>query len=212
MKILNKIYLLFAFIAVLCVNANSQSLSDVQKKELRDKFDKHIKTVSSVSADNVDMIQVYNYQIEKAKQFLADNERYNTDKDIYSKCLELKAVVKQNGELLEFVTPRASYMYYTKAVSYLSDNKISQAVEYLNKAVALKKDNVMAQYELSKISLDSGNIIQATDRLAEVLSLIDSDGEERQLCLNLMAYSYDKNLLKSLSLINRASMRMLMIF
>lgn len=195
--------LTFIVISVSCAGVFAQTLSDLQKKELTKSFDKHIKTISAISADNIDMIAVYSYQIEKASQFLEENQRYSSDKDIYAKYIELKAIIKQNKELVDFITPRASGLYYSKAVSCLSDNKKAQAYEYLQKAVALKKDNIMAQYELSKLSLDSGQIIKTTDRLTDIIANMKPTEEENLLCQNLMAYAYDKNLLQSLSLIKQ---------
>ena len=67
----------------------AQSLSELQRSELKKKFDTHIKTVSAISADKTDMIAVYSYQIEKAEQFLEENQRYASDKEIYSKTKRL---------------------------------------------------------------------------------------------------------------------------
>ncbi|MBO6118704.1 MAG: hypothetical protein J6P44_09195 [Bacteroidales bacterium] len=181
----------------------AQSLSELQRSELKKKFDTHIKTVSAISADKTDMIAVYSYQIEKAEQFLEENQRYASDKEIYTKIIELKAIVKQNKEVVEFLTPRASTMFYTKAVSLLADNKQQEAYECLQKAVAIKPDNIMAQYELSKMSLDSGQILQTTDRLSDIITNMNPTEEERLLCTSLLAYTYDKNLLQSLSLIKQ---------
>lgn len=203
MKDVAKRIVLIAFMLLGSISAFSQTLSDVQKKDLIKNFDKHIKTISSISADKIDMIAVYSYQIEKASQFLEENQRYSGDKEIYNKIIELKAIVKNNKEVVDFITPRASGIYYTKAVSLLADNKKSQAYEYLQKAIALKNDNIMAQYELSKMSLDSGKIIKTTDRLTDIIANMKPTEEERMLCQNLLAYAYDKNLLQSLSLIKQ---------
>lgn len=128
------------------------------------------------------MISVYNYQIEKAQQFLDENGRYNSDKDIYAKYFELKTILQQNKELVDFLTPRASNLYYTKAVSLIADGKKQEAYEYLQKAIATKKDNIMAQYELSKMSLDSNQILSTANRLTDVLTNMNPTEEEKQLC------------------------------
>jgi hypothetical protein len=186
-----------------CVNVYSQTLSDLQKKEKIKSFDKHIKTISAISADNVDMIAIYSYQIDKANQFLEENQRYSTDKDIYAKYIELKAIIKQNKEIVDFITPRASMIYYTKAISSLANNKRDTAYKYLQKAIDLKQDNIMAQYEMSKLYLDSNLIIKATDKLSNVIAKMNPSEEEKYLCQNLLAFAYDKNLLKSMSLIKQ---------
>ncbi|MBR1625842.1 MAG: hypothetical protein IJ681_01720 [Bacteroidales bacterium] len=203
---MNKVikYLLLAVFALINCNISfSQSLSDLQKTELKKTFDKHIKTISAISADRIDMISVYSYQIEKASQFIEENERYASDKEIYTKLIELKSLIKQNKEVVDFLTPRASTLFYTKAVSLLSDGKKLEAYDYLQKAVKIKPDNIMAQYELSKMSLDSGQITKATDNLTNIITTMNPTAEEKKLCESLMAYAYDKNLLQSLSLIKQ---------
>ena len=199
---LSKIFTLLIAILV-CVTTNAQVLSDMAKKELTKNYDKQIKTISAISSKNTDMISVYNYQIEKAQQFLDENGRYNSDKDIYAKYFELKTILQQNKELVDFLTPRASNLYYTKAVSLIADGKKQEAYEYLQKAIATKKDNIMAQYELSKMSLDSNQILSTANRLTDVLTNMNPTEEEKQLCKNLLSYSYDKNLLQSMSLIKQ---------
>ena len=148
-NILNK-FLLLTVVCINCISVVAQSLSDVQKKDLIKAFDKHIKTISAISTDNIDMIAVYSYQIEKALQFVEENQRYTIENDIYAKYIELKTIIKQNKELIDFLTPRVSMMYYTKAIGFLSDNKKNNAYDYLQKSIAIKEDNIMAQYELSK--------------------------------------------------------------
>ncbi|MBQ7985408.1 MAG: hypothetical protein IJ250_07230, partial [Bacteroidales bacterium] len=142
------IVVLAAILQAVCMNA--QVLSQAQKKLLTEGFDKHIKTVSAISAENIDMISVYRYQLEKAEQFAEENERYSADKDIYAKLFELKNLVEQNKEVVDFLAPRASRMYYSKAISLLSDGKTNEAYTCLHKAVAVKPDNIMAHYELCK--------------------------------------------------------------
>ncbi|MGP1515684.1 MAG: hypothetical protein ACTTJH_06970 [Bacteroidales bacterium] len=198
-NILNK-FLLLTVVCINCISVVAQSLSDVQKKDLIKAFDKHIKTISAISTDNIDMIAVYSYQIEKALQFVEENQRYTIENDIYAKYIELKTIIKQNKELIDFLTPRVSMMYYTKAIGFLSDNKKNNAYDYLQKSIAIKEDNIMAQYELSKLNLDSGQIIKTMDRLTAIISGMHPTQEERLLCQNLMAYAYDKNLLKSMAL------------
>ncbi len=204
MKKISYKYCILLVATIFCFgNVFSQSLSDLQRKELLSSFDKQIKTISSISADKIDMMEVYAYQIEKAEQFIEENERYGSDKEVYGKITELKAIVKQNKEVVNFFLPRASAMFYTKAVSLLSQDKKNEAYQYLQKAIKTKNDNIMAWYELSKMSLDSGQILQATDNLTNILNTMNPSQDEKLLCEGLLSYAYDKNLLQSLSLIKQ---------
>lgn len=185
------------------VNAFSQVLSNSQKKDILNNFDKQIKIITAISPDNIDMIPVYSYQVSKAEDFLRDNEKHNTDKEIYAKYLELKTVLSHSKEVVDFITPRASELYYIKAINLLTNNKKQDAYTYLQKSIAAKPDNVMANYELSKMSLDSNQIINTTNRLVNILTKMNPTEEEKLLCQNMIAYTYDKNLLQSMALIKQ---------
>ncbi|MCH3924709.1 MAG: hypothetical protein LKE30_07315 [Bacteroidales bacterium] len=200
MKKNKKIFVFFALL-IATITVNCQVISNQQKKDLMTKYDKQIKTISTISSDNVDMLPVYNYQISNAELFLKDNEKYNTDNELFAKYIELKSVLSHNKDLITFITPRVSDMYYCKAMSALSNNKKTDAYTYLQKSVSAQKDNIMANYELSKISLDSGQIVKTTTRLTNILSTMKPNEEQKLLCQNLIAYSYDKNLLKSMAFI-----------
>jgi hypothetical protein len=200
MKRLKIITLIISLVAF-SFAANSQEISTLQKKDIMEKYDKQIKTISMISSDNIDMLPVYTYQLSNAEGFLKENEKYNTDNDIYSKYVELKSVLNHNKEIIDFITPRASDLYYCKAISCISNNKKKDAYSYLQKSISYNKDNVMANYELSKMSLDSGQIIKTTSRLTDILSTMKPNEEQKLLCQNLIAYSYDKNLLKSMAYI-----------
>lgn len=204
--IMNKTFKTLFLASVLCLvflyqNAYAQELSSSQKKTIIGNFDKQIKTISSISAQNIDMLPVYSYQVAKAEDFLKYNEKYVADQEIYSKFLELKTVVSHGKDLVEFLTPRASELYYLKAINLLTNDKKTEAYNYLTKAVNAKEDNVMANYELCKISLDSNQIISTTERLTKILSKMSPTQEEKLLCQNMIAYAYDKNLLQSMVLI-----------
>ena len=67
----------------------------------------------------------------------------------------------------------------------------------------MQPKNVMANYQLAKITLDSGKIASTTNLLTNILTTMNPDEEERQLCQNLIAFAYDKNLLKSISLVKQ---------
>lgn len=195
--------LMIASSLLISLSANAQSLSQMQKTQIIKAFDKHIKTISAISTDNIDMINVYKYNLQTSSQFLEENERYVSDKDIYSKYIELKTITNHNKELIDFIAPRVGNLYYIKAVQSLNGKKKEEGYKYLLKAIETSPDNVMANYELSKISLDSGQIVDCCDRLTRILSSMKPSEEEKLLCMNLMAYAYDKNLLTSMSLIKQ---------
>ena len=117
----------------------------------------------------------------------------NFDNDVYAKSLELKLLIEQNREIVEFMIPRMSDWYYKKAVFANLNNKKQEAYNYLLKSVEADSMNVMANYELAKISLDSFQVSKTTDRLSRILKNNDISQEESQLCKTLLAFAYDKN-------------------
>ncbi|NCC18770.1 MAG: hypothetical protein EOM29_07515, partial [Bacteroidia bacterium] len=180
-----------------------QTLSDQQRKDIIADLQKQITIVSAFSSEKLDMIPVYNSQLLNANKTLDKYETYKSDNLIYAKWFELKTLVKQNKEMVDFLEPRVGDWFYRKAVGFVANNEKAKAVEFLNKALVYDSKNVMVNYELAKISLDSGKIVGATNRLTNILSQMQPDEEEKLLCQNLIAFAYDKNLLKSLSLINQ---------
>ncbi len=180
-----------------------QTLSDQQRKDIISDLQKQITVVSAFSSEKLDMIPVYNSQLLNANKTLDKYETYKSDNLIYAKWFELKTLVKQNKEMVDFLEPRVGDWFYRKAVGFVANNEKAKAVEFLNKALVYDSKNVMVNYELAKISLDSGKIVGATNRLTNILSQMQPDEEEKLLCQNLIAFAYDKNLLKSLSLINQ---------
>jgi hypothetical protein len=121
--------------------------------------------------------------------------------NIYAKNLELKLLIEQNSEIVEFMIPRMSDWYYKKAVFANLNNKKQEAYNYLIKSVEADSTNVMANYELAKISLDSFQVSKTTERLTRLLQNENLNKEESQLCKNLLAFTYDKNIITSLALV-----------
>ncbi|MBP1644567.1 MAG: hypothetical protein H6Q16_142 [Bacteroidetes bacterium] len=191
------------FLILISLLSYSQTLSDQQRKDILSDLQKQITIVSAFSSEKLDMIPVYNSQLLNANKTLDKYEVYKSDNLIYAKWFELKTLVKQNKEMVDFLEPRVGDWFYRKAVGFVANNEKDKAVEFLNKALVYDSKNVMVNYELAKISLDSGKIVGATNRLTNILSQMQPDDEEKLLCQNLIAFAYDKNLLKSLSLINQ---------
>ena len=198
-----KKFLGFVCLIVLTISAYAQTLSPSAKKDILNNYLKHIKTCAAISSENFDMLPVYEFQLSSAEAFLSKNEIYNSDNDIYAKWIELKTLVKQSKELVEFMLPRMSDWYYRKAVFSKANNKPKEAYDYLQKSIQSNPRNVMANYELAKISLDSGAVMTTADRLTEIINSFTPSEEESLLCKNLLVYTYDKNLLQSLSLIKQ---------
>ena len=134
---------------------SAQVLSPSTKKDVISQYNKHIKTISSISSENFDLMPAYKYQLEQAESFVKKQEVNNFDNDVYAKSLELKLLIEQNREIVEFMIPRMSDWYYKKAVFANLNNKKQEAYNYLLKSVEADSMNVMANYELAKISLDS---------------------------------------------------------
>lgn len=146
-------------------------------------------------------MSVYKYQLKQAEEFMKKQQVNNFDNDIYAKNLELKLLIEQNSEIVEFMIPRMSDWYYKKAVFANLNNKKQEAYNYLIKSVEADSTNVMANYELAKISLDSFQVSKTTERLTRLLQNENLNKEESQLCKNLLAFTYDKNIITSLALV-----------
>lgn len=194
-------FLYLLFVVFVSLQSYSQTLSSSQKKELIKQYDKQIKDLAEISSDKVDLLPVYQYRVNKANDFINEKAVYNTDNEIYAKYLELKTLLNHNKELLEFLTPRSSELYYVKALNLISQNKKSEGYSLLQKSISLNPKNVMAHYELAKLSSDSAQIIKTTQILNDILSKMNPTAEEKKLCANMLVYTYDKNLLQSIALI-----------
>ncbi len=193
---------LFPLFVLFCVlSICAQNISSSQKQDILKKYDQHIKDISQISSDNVDLLPVYQYRLTKAEEFIKEKEIYNTDNEIYAKYVELKTILSHNKELTDFLSPRSSQLYYIKALSLLSENKQTEAYLLLQKSVNLNPKNVMAHYTLAKLALDSAQIIKTTNILNDILANMSPSSEEKKLCANMLVYAYDKNLLKSIALI-----------
>ena len=194
-------FLSLLFIVFIALQGYSQTLSSSQKKDILKQYDKQIKELAEISSDKVDLLPVYQYRVNKANDFLNEKAIYNTDNEVYSKYLELKTLLNHNKELLDFLTPRSSELYYVKALNLISQNKKTEGYSLLQKSISLNPKNVMAHYELAKLSLDSAQIVKTTQILNDILSKMNPTTEEKKLCANLLVYTYDKNLLQSIALI-----------
>jgi hypothetical protein len=195
-----KLFAFVLFVLVFC-GLSAQVLSPSTKKDIISQFNKHIKTISCISSENFDLMSVYKYQLDQAEDFLKKQQVNNFDNDIYAKNLELKLLIEQNREIVEFMIPRMSDWYYKKAVFANLNNKKQEAYNYLLKSVEADSMNVMANYELAKIYLDSFQVSKATDRLTHILKDDSLALEESQLCKNLLTFAYDKNVITSLAFI-----------
>lgn len=180
----------------------SQVISNQQRKDIISDLQKQVSLISAFSSENLEMLPVYVFQLQTANNILAKYEEYKVDNQVYAKWFELKTLVKQNKEMVEFLEPRVGDWFYRKAVGAMANNEKTKASEFLNKALTFEPKNVMANYELAKLSLDSGKVVSTTNRLTRVLSTMEPDEEEKLLCQNLIAFAYDKNLLQSMALIN----------
>lgn len=194
-------FLSLLFIVFIALQGYSQTLSSSQKKDLLKQYDKQIKELAEISSDKVDLLPVYQYRVNKANDFISEKAVYNTDNEVYAKYLELKTLLNHNKELLDFLTPRSSELYYVKALNLISQNKKTEGYSLLQKSISLNPKNVMAHYELAKLSLDSAQIVKTTQILNDILSKMNPTTEEKKLCANLLVYTYDKNLLQSIALI-----------
>lgn len=181
----------------------AQEISDSKRKDIISDIQIQINTMSGFSAENLEMIPVYSSQISNANMIIEKYKKYNSDNQIYRKLYELSSLVKQNQEMIDFLTPRLGDWFYKKAIASIAKDDKKKAYELLNKALDFEPNNVLINYELAKISLDSGDISSTTKRLSLILEKMNPDEMERELCNKLLTYTYDRNLAKALSLINQ---------
>ncbi|MFV0500345.1 MAG: hypothetical protein ACK5MH_01990, partial [Bacteroidales bacterium] len=181
----------------------AQEISDSKRKEIISEIQSQINTMSGFSAENLEMIPVYSSQISNANELIEKYKKYNGDNQIYRKSYELSSLIKQNQEMIDFLIPRLGDWFYKKAIASLAKDDKKKAYELLNKALDFEPNNVLINYELAKISLDSGDISSTTKRLSLILEKMNPDEMERELCNKLLTYTYDRNLAKALSLINQ---------
>lgn len=181
----------------------AQEISDSKRKDIISDIQIQINTMSGFSAENLEMIPVYSSQISNANMISEKYKKYNSDNQIYRKLYELSSLVKQNQEMIDFLTPRLGDWFYKKAIASIAKDEKKKAYELLNKALDFEPNNVLINYELAKISLDSGDISSTTKRLSLILEKMNPDEMERELCNKLLTYTYDRNLARALSLINQ---------
>lgn len=190
------------FISLLSISFSlfAQKLSDARRSDICNSLSKQIQILTKFSFDKPEMIPVYAYQLTTAENVLKQYASHKDHQDIYGKWVELKALVDQNKEIVEFMSPRMGDWFYRMAVSAHSNKNTPAALEYLSKALEYDRLNIMANYEWAKIDLDSGHIVKSTDRLVEILATMNPSEEQRLLCQNLIAYAYDKNIVQAIAL------------
>lgn len=192
--------LLFICLINLSLSLFAQNLSDARRNDICTSLSKQIQILTRFSFDKPEMIPVYTYQLTTAENILNLYAEHKGNPEIYRKWVELKALITQNKEIVDFMSPRMGDWFYRKAVSANANKNCSSALEYLAKAIEYDRFNIMAHYEWAKIDLDSGYIIRSTERSVEVLATMNPSEEERLLFLNLIAYAYDKNIIQAIAL------------
>src|SRR5690554_845520 len=95
----------------------AQEISDSKRKDIIFDIQIQIHTMSGFSAENLEMIPVYSSQISNANMIIEKYKKYNSDNQIYRKLYELSSLVKQNQEMIDFLTPRLGDWFYKKAIA-----------------------------------------------------------------------------------------------
>ncbi len=102
---LKRFFIVILFFSIPLISI-SQVLSDSQRNDILSDIHKQIEILSQISSENLDMIPVYTYQLQTANKTLEKYEIHKTDNQIYAKLFELKTLVKQNTEMIEFLEQR----------------------------------------------------------------------------------------------------------
>lgn len=185
------------------ISAQAQEISDAKRLDIINLIQEEINTMSEFSAENLDMIPAYTSQITYAESIIQKYKAYNNDNQVSRKLFELDFLLKQNKEMINFLTPRLGNWFYKKSIAAIAKGDNKKSYELLNKALVFEPNNVMVNYELAKISLDSGDIIATSNRLNLILNTMSPNQDEKMICKNLMTYTYDWNLAKALSFISQ---------
>ncbi|MDR0789545.1 MAG: tetratricopeptide repeat protein [Bacteroidales bacterium] len=181
-------------------HCEAQILSDVEVKSITTALDRSIKEISAQNTDNLSLIHVYGVQIQQAETTLEKYKLYKDNAQIATKWLCLKTLAQQNKEIINFIEQNLSQRFYTKGINALYNNKNQEAAQLFQKAIDENAHNVMANYQIANLKLDSNNAEQAINILYSVLETMKPSEDERVVCMSLLSFAYNKTMVQSLAM------------
>ncbi len=159
--------------------------------------------MSQFSSENLEMTYVFEEQIRASEAVLQSLDSYKKDSEIYRNLYELEYLIEYNKEMVDYMKPRLARSFYRKASLALSNQEKDKAMALLNKALEFEPNNPMIHYEIAKIELGNGDISASASRLKNIIDRMSPSQKEEELCKDMIAFIYDKNMAKSLNLINQ---------
>ncbi len=197
-----RLSILFLLI-ILSGNLAAQRLSSNERKMITNEIEQQKNILSRFSYENPDILPVYSLQLITAEDVLKKYEKQSIDYIVFESWFELKALIDQNKEIIDFMLPRTANWMYQKGLFELSKKNIPAAEKMFNKTLEMNSKHVLANYQLAKIDLDSGKIVRATSRMTMVYNTFNLTEDEKRLVTNLLDYAYNKNFLYAMSLSNQ---------
>ncbi|MDR1726047.1 MAG: tetratricopeptide repeat protein [Bacteroidales bacterium] len=194
---IKKICFLFCFLPVI---SQAQILSDIEISDITSSLDKSIKEISAQNTDNLTLIHIYSLQISQAEQIIDKYQVYKSNSQIAPKWLCLKTLVYQNKAILNFIEQNLSERFYAKGIEALCNKKNKEAIVLFENAIKENPNNVMANYQLAVIKLDSNQIETTFNILFAVLETMKTNEDEEIICKNLLSFAYNKTLVQSFAL------------
>ncbi|MDR1846500.1 MAG: hypothetical protein LBR17_00055 [Bacteroidales bacterium] len=193
----------FVFFSLLIIYKVSfaQNLSDSQTKEISDALERSIREIASQSTENLSLTGVYVLQIENAEKLIAKYEIYKDNVKIASKWLQLKTLANANKETMRQIEQTLSQRFYVQGFNALCKRQNKEAAELFSKAIKSNPQNVMANYQIASMKINSNRTNEAILVLYSILDSMNPDNDQRNLCLSLLNFAYNKTMVQSLAMI-----------
>ncbi len=180
----------------------AQRLSNNERTFIATQINEQIRILSQFSYENPELIPVYSLQLYTAEEVLNKYKEKSIDYVVFESWYELKNLLAQNREIIDFLLPRTVDWTYRRGIAALQKKDIPTACRYFKRVLELNNKHVMSQYQLAKVSLDSGRIALSAQKLTSALQEMAPNDDEKRLITNLLDYGYNKNLLYALALTN----------
>ncbi|MDR1005601.1 MAG: hypothetical protein LBL74_01885 [Bacteroidales bacterium] len=181
-------------------HCQAQNLSDIELKDALKALDKNIKELSSQNTDNLTLIHIYSYQITAAQTTIEKYKTYKDNSQIREKWLQLKTLAEQNKPVIDFIEQNLSQRFYAKGLNALLNGRKQEAMELFAQSAKVKPDNVMANYQIAKLKLDSGKVKEAMTMLFSTLETGKANEDEANLCNTLLTFAYNKSMVRVLAM------------
>lgn len=181
-------------------SANAQKLSDNERTLIVDELETSIKTLSQFRYDTPELLVVYNSQLREAEKLVKKYKDHREDTKIFDNWYNLKILVEQNRQMVDFLLPKVVDLTYRQGIMHLKGNDVGRATTYFNKAINLNDKHILSHYQLAKLDLDSMQIARGAERLMHILADMNPNSDQKELIYNILHYTYNKNYLYAIGL------------